>query len=83
MAGVTEQAAQRLAHVPAYSPGRPSPGPMAGKLSSNEAPLGPSPAVRTALAAASLANLNRYPDQGAAAWPPWPPTWTCPPSRSY
>jgi len=65
MAGVTEQAAQRLAHVPAYSPGRPSPGPMAGKLSSNEAPLGPSPAVRTALAAAS-GTVNRYPDQGRA-----------------
>lgn len=65
MAGVTEQAAQRLAHVPAYSPGRPSPGPMAGKLSSNEAPLGPSPAVRRALAAAS-GTVNRYPDQGRA-----------------
>jgi histidinol-phosphate aminotransferase len=49
--------------VAAYRPGRPSPGPAAGKLSSNEAPLGPSPAVRAAIAA-SLSAVNRYPEQG-------------------
>jgi histidinol-phosphate aminotransferase len=52
--------------VPAYHPGRPSPGPGAGKLSSNEAPLGPSPTIRAALAA-SLSTVNRYPEQSRAA----------------
>lgn len=52
--------------VPAYSPGRPSPGPAAGKLSANEAPLGPSPAVQAAISAA-LSRVNRYPEQGRAA----------------
>jgi len=51
--------------VPAYSPGRPSPGPAAGKLSSNEAPLGPAPAVQAAISAA-LSRANRYPEQGHA-----------------
>lgn len=62
MAGVAERAAGRVMGVPAYRPGRPSPGPSAGKLSSNEAPLGPAPAVRAAISA-SLGNLHRYPDQ--------------------
>ena len=65
MAGVAERAAERVMSVPAYHPGRPSPGPAAGKLSSNEAPLGPSPAVRAALSA-SLSAVNRYPEQGRA-----------------
>ena len=65
MAGVTERAAQRVKDVPAYRPGRPSPGPAAGKLSSNEAPLGPSPQVRAAVAEA-VATANRYPEQGVA-----------------
>ncbi|MGA3221303.1 MAG: hypothetical protein ABSE77_19895, partial [Acidimicrobiales bacterium] len=63
MAGVAERAAERVMEVAAYRPGRPSPGPAAGKLSSNEAPLGPSPAVRAAIAA-SLSAVNRYPEQG-------------------
>ena len=65
MAGVTERATERVRDVPAYRPGRPSPGPAAGKLSSNEAPLGPSPEVRAAVAEA-LATVNRYPEQGPA-----------------
>ena len=66
MAGVAERAAARVVDVPAYSPGRPSPGPAAGKLSSNEAPLGPSPAVQAAISAA-LSRANRYPEPGRAA----------------
>ena len=65
MAGLAERAAERVAGVPAYRPGRPSPGPAAGKLSSNESPLGPSPAVRAAISA-SVSSLNRYPEQGRA-----------------
>lgn len=65
MAGVTERATERLAGVAAYRPGRPSPGPVAGKLSSNEAALGPAPDVRAAIAAA-LGTVNRYPEQGRA-----------------
>jgi histidinol-phosphate aminotransferase len=64
--GVAERAAERVKGVPSYRPGRPSQGPSAGKLSSNEAALGPAPAIRAAIAG-SLANLNRYPDQGAVA----------------
>ena len=62
MAGVTERATERLAGVAAYHPGRPSPGPVAGKLSSNEAALGPPPDVRPAIVAA-LGTVNRYPEQ--------------------
>jgi histidinol-phosphate aminotransferase len=51
--------------VPGYSPGRPSPGPAAGKLSSNEAPLGPPPVVRAALAAGA-GQAARYPDEAGA-----------------
>jgi histidinol-phosphate aminotransferase len=54
-------ALRRVAHLPAYQPGRPSPGPAAGKLSSNEAPLGPAPAVRRAIARAG-GHANRYPE---------------------
>jgi histidinol-phosphate aminotransferase len=58
-------AEERLLGVPGYSPGRPSPGPPAGKLSSNEAPLGPPPVVRAALAAAT-GQVARYPDEARA-----------------
>jgi histidinol-phosphate aminotransferase len=51
--------------LPAYQPGQKSPGPEAGKLSSNESPLGPGPAVRSALAAAA-ASVNRYPQYSDA-----------------
>lgn len=66
MAGVAQRAAERVKDVPSYRPGRPSPGPSAGKLSSNEAALGPAPAVREAMAAA-VGHLNRYPEQGPVA----------------
>lgn len=66
MAGLAERAHERLAGVPAYQPGRPSPGPVAGKLSSNEAPLGPAPNVRAAIIA-SVGSINRYPEQGRVA----------------
>jgi histidinol-phosphate aminotransferase len=62
---LTKIAEERLLGLPGYSPGRPSPGPVAGKLSSNEAPLGPSPAVRSALAA-HLGRAARYPDETRA-----------------
>ena len=65
MVGVATRAAERVAEVPVYRPGRPSPGPDAGKLSSNEAPLGPSPEIRAALSA-SVARVNRYPEQARA-----------------
>ena len=58
-------AEERLLGIPGYSPGRPSPGPVSGKLSSNEAPLGPAPAVRSALAARA-AQAARYPDESGA-----------------
>jgi histidinol-phosphate aminotransferase len=58
-------AEERLLGIPGYSPGQPSPGPVAGKLSSNEAPLGPAPAVRAALAAAA-GQAARYPDETRA-----------------
>ncbi|MEU0208867.1 pyridoxal phosphate-dependent aminotransferase [Streptomyces canus] len=38
-------------------------GPASGKLSANEAPLGPAPAVRSALL--SLQSMHRYPEHGA------------------
>jgi histidinol-phosphate aminotransferase len=58
-------AEERLLGVPGYSPGRPSPGLPAGKLSSNEAPLGPPPAVRAAVAQ-QAAQVARYPDETRA-----------------
>ncbi|HUZ34866.1 MAG TPA: histidinol-phosphate transaminase [Streptosporangiaceae bacterium] len=61
MGGISE-ALRRVAHIPAYQPGRASPGPAAGKLSSNEAPLGPAPSVRQAIAAAG-GQASRYPEQ--------------------
>jgi histidinol-phosphate aminotransferase len=65
VAGLTDVVAARLRDVPSYRPGRPSPGPAAGKLSSNEAPLGPAPEVADALARAAW-SVNRYPEQAAA-----------------
>jgi histidinol-phosphate aminotransferase len=52
-------AQRRLATLRNYQPGGAATTP-AGKLSSNEAPLGPAPEVRSALAAAG-ASVNRYP----------------------
>jgi len=52
----------RLRDIPAYRPGRPGPGPASGKLSSNESPFGPAPAVRAAMAAAAGA-VGHYPDE--------------------
>ena len=66
MAGVAERAAERLAGVPSYRRGLPGPGPAAGKLSSNESPLGPSPAVRAAITAAA-SSVNRYPEPESTA----------------
>ena len=51
--------------VPVYRPGPASPGPQAGKLSSNESPLGPSPDIQAAIAA-SLGRVNRYPEPAQA-----------------
>ncbi len=48
---LAEIAGERLAGLPGYAAGQAGPGPLAGKLSSNEAPLGPAPAVRAAIAA--------------------------------
>jgi histidinol-phosphate aminotransferase len=62
---VVERAAERVLGVPVYRPGRASPGADAGKLSSNEAPLGPSPHVRAAIQS-SLARVNRYPEPAQA-----------------
>jgi len=57
----------RLRGVPGYQPGQPSPGPAAGKLSSNESPLGPAPAARAALAAAAAGGVvSHYPDERRA-----------------
>src|SRR5580704_10423066 len=49
-----------LATVPAYKPGE------AHKLSSNESPYGPLPSVVEVIAEAAR-DINRYPDNGAAA----------------
>ena len=56
-----------LESMPAYKPGLRVVGPdgRSIKLSSNESPYGPLPSVREAIAEAS-ADLNRYPDPGAA-----------------
>jgi len=56
-----ERAAQRLGGIPIYQPGRPVHGVAVGKLSSNEAPVGASPAVTAAVATAAR-SLHRYPD---------------------
>lgn len=52
----------RVREVPAYRPGQTGTGSMAGKLSSNEAPLGPAPGARAALA--ELQSVQRYPEHG-------------------
>lgn len=65
MAGIADLVAQRVKAVPAYRPGRPSLGPASGKLSSNEAPLGPAPEIGGAISAALL-GVNRYPEQAGA-----------------
>ncbi|WP_026118650.1 histidinol-phosphate transaminase [Nocardiopsis salina] len=56
-----------LESIPAYKPGKKVVGPdgRSIKLSSNESPHGPLPSVREAITRAS-AELNRYPDPGAA-----------------
>jgi len=58
-------AKQRIAALRAYQPGAPA-RTSAGKLSSNEAPLGPAPGVRAAIAR-SAAQANRYPSAAALA----------------
>jgi histidinol-phosphate aminotransferase len=64
---LAEIADARLRGIPGYRPGRPSPGPAAGKLSSNESPLGAAPPVRAALAAAAASGaVSRYPDEQRA-----------------
>ncbi len=56
-----------LESIPPYKPGRKVVGPdgRSVKLSSNESPYGPLPSVREAISRAA-AELNRYPDPGAA-----------------
>ncbi|MBE3001742.1 histidinol-phosphate transaminase [Nocardiopsis sp. HNM0947] len=56
-----------LESIPAYKPGKKVVGPdgRSIKLSSNESPYGPLPSVREAITRAT-AELNRYPDPGAA-----------------
>jgi histidinol-phosphate aminotransferase len=57
------RALEKVADVPGYRQGRSARGAGAGgKLSSNESPFGPPPAVRVALSAATE-NLNRYPEE--------------------
>lgn len=58
MTGLLATAQRRLQDVRPYTPGRPSTR-STGKLSSNEAPLGPSPRVRAAVAEAAHA-AHRY-----------------------
>ena len=65
MSQIVEIAEARLRDIPAYRPGRPSPGLPSGKLSSNESAFGPAPAVRAAVMAA-VANVNHYPEQRRA-----------------
>jgi len=63
---LTDLIRARLDGLGAYSPGRDSPdGVASAKLSSNEAPLGASFAVRAAVATAA-ASVHRYPDQSHA-----------------
>lgn len=63
MTALEAYAAARMAGVPAYRAGADSASPT-GKLSSNESPFGPSPAIRAAIAA-SIDAVNRY-DNGRA-----------------
>ncbi len=67
MSGQIPRFRQILQSFAPYKPGRtPSgPGGRSFKLSSNESPYGPLPSVLAVLAD-SAANLNRYPDNGAA-----------------
>jgi histidinol-phosphate aminotransferase len=60
---------EAIATLPAYVPGRPPtprPGQATYKLSSNENPNGPLPAVLAA-ATEAAATMNRYPDMGCTA----------------
>jgi histidinol-phosphate aminotransferase len=59
---VSAYLAARLAGVPAYVPGGSVPGAPSRKLSSNEAPLGPSPEIVAALRSAAT-EVNRYPEE--------------------
>jgi histidinol-phosphate aminotransferase len=59
---VPDLAQRRVEQFRSYRPGRPAVT-AAGKLSSNEAPLGAAPAVREALVAVT-GEVNRYPDAG-------------------
>ncbi len=59
-----ERALEKVATVGAYRRGKMASGAgSAGKLSANESPFGPPPAVRDALLVA-LEDLNRYPEEG-------------------
>ena len=58
MSALLGTAERRLAAIERYRAGRPA-GRVAGKLSANESPLGPSPRVRAAIAQAAHA-ANRY-----------------------
>jgi histidinol-phosphate aminotransferase len=62
---VAEIARARLAAIPGYQAGQPSQGPASAKLSSNEAPFGPAPAARAAIAAAA-GTAGHYPDERRA-----------------
>ncbi len=57
---------QAIDGIPGYKPGRVPPGGAAFKLSSNENPYPPLPAVLEVLTAAAT-EVNRYPDLGATA----------------
>jgi histidinol-phosphate aminotransferase len=64
---LAEIADARLRGVPGYRPGLSGAGPASGKLSSNESPFGPAPAVRAAVAAAALKDtVGHYPDEQRA-----------------
>lgn len=63
VAAFPDLAQKRVAGFRGYQPGR-SADTTAGKLSSNEAPLGPAPGVRQTIVDASR-HVNRYPD----VWP--------------
>jgi histidinol-phosphate aminotransferase len=65
VSALPDVARRRLAALRVYQPGS-SASTAAGKLSSNEAPLGPAPAVRAAIAA-SGASANRYPSDRSLA----------------
>jgi len=62
MTSVTEIARTRVEGLPTYRPGKPSSAAAANKLSSNEAALGPGPAVVGAISSAA-GNPHRYPDE--------------------